>query len=202
MGMTDGVDWLADLDRVLLPESVLRQRVRELAQAIAADYAGKDLLVLGVLTGSFVFVADLVRALDLPLEVGFISASSYGKQSASNGQVTVLEGLWPELSGRDVLLVEDIVDSGHTLAHLRQELARRGPRSVAVCCLLDKTERREVPVTVEYLGFSVPNEFLVGYGLDYAGRFRHLPYVAALKAEAYQGKDEQSSEVLDDVGAE
>lgn len=200
--MSDGADWLADLDHVLLPEPALRQRVRELAQAIAADYAGKDLLVLGVLTGAFVFVADLVRALERPLEIAFISASSYGKQSVSNGQVAVAEDLWPDLSGRHVLLVEDIVDSGHTLACLREELVRRGAGSVAVCCLLDKAERRRVAVPVEYVGFTVPNEFLVGYGLDYAGRFRHLPYVAALKAEAYQGQDEPSSEVLDDVGAE
>jgi len=201
MGVT-GADWLADLDRVLLSEAEIQQRVRELARGIAADYAGKHPLVLGVLTGAFVFVADLVRALELPLEIGFISAASYGARSVSNGEVAVLESLCPDLTARHVVLVEDIVDSGHTLGvqtcalpiytltRLREMLSRRGAKSVAVCCLLDKAERRETPVTVEYVGFRVPNEFLVGYGLDYAGRFRHLPYVASLKAEAYQGQDE------------
>ncbi len=189
MGVT-GADWLADLDRVLLSEAEIQQRVRELARGIAADYAGKHPLVLGVLTGAFVFVADLVRALELPLEIGFISAASYGARSVSNGEVAVLESLCPDLTARHVVLVEDIVDSGHTLTRLREMLSRRGAKSVAVCCLLDKAERRETPVTVEYVGFRVPNEFLVGYGLDYAGRFRHLPYVASLKAEAYQGQDE------------
>lgn len=190
MGMSAGADWLDDLERVLLSESDLRRRVKELAAEIGADYAGKHPLVLGVLTGAFVFMADLVRALELPLEIAFIRASSYGMRSASSGQVTVTEGLWPDLTGRHVLLVEDIVDSGYTLAHLREEVSQRGAASVTACCLLDKAERREVPVSAEYLGFTVANEFLVGYGLDYAGRFRHLPYVAVLKAEAYRGEDE------------
>jgi hypoxanthine phosphoribosyltransferase len=190
MGVAAEADWLCDLDRVLLPETDIQRRVRELALEIQADHAGQRPLVLGVLTGAFVFVADLVRALALPLEVAFVSTSSYGDSACSTGRVQVADHHLPPLSGRHVVLVEDIVDTGHTLTRLVDLLTRSQPASLAVCCLLDKPERREVAVTVDYRGFSIPNEFVVGYGLDYCGRFRHLPYVATLKPVAYQGKAE------------
>lgn len=190
MGVDADQDWCCDLGIVLLDTDTLQSRIDELARELAAEYADRHPLVVGVLTGSFVFMADLVRRLAFPLEVEFIRASSYGDNDCSSGEVKVSGGLCRSVRGRHVLLVEDIVDSGRTLAHLREVLGQEEPASLAICCLLDKPERREVELSVEYCGFEIPNEFVVGYGLDYAGRFRHLPYVAILKPEAYQGQAE------------
>jgi hypoxanthine phosphoribosyltransferase len=193
-------DWRRDLGEVLIDEASLRARVRELAEQIRADYADREPLLVGVLTGAFVFLADLVRQLDMPLVIGFIRAASYGDRAHSAGRVQVGEDYGVPVGGRHVILVEDIVDTGRTLARLASLFREQQPASLAICCLLDKPGRREVPLAVDYRGFAVPDEFVVGYGLDFAGRYRHLPFVAALRPEAYQGAAEQTSKGCDDAG--
>jgi hypoxanthine phosphoribosyltransferase len=170
--------------RVLISSDDLSARVRELGAQIALDYAGKDLVLVIVLKGAYVFGADLARAIDGPVTVEFLAASSYGDGVASSGDVRV--GLEPEgpLAGRDVLLVEDIVDTGRTATRLLELLRGHEPASLKLCALLDKPSRREVPVSVDYGGFSVDDVFVVGYGLDHAGAWRNLPYVAVLANDA------------------
>jgi hypoxanthine phosphoribosyltransferase len=162
---------------LLIPSESIAARVRELGAQITRDYAGKDLVLVTVLKGAFVFGADLARAIDLPLRIEFLSASSYGDGVASSGDVRVT--LEPEgpLEGRDVLLVEDVVDTGRTAARLMELLRGREPASLKLCALLDKPSRREVTVNIDYVGFSVDDTFVVGYGLDHAGLWRNLPYV-------------------------
>jgi hypoxanthine phosphoribosyltransferase len=166
--------------RIVFDADTIARRVRELGDEITAAYPDGDLLVIGLLKGSFVFVADLVRQIRRPLEVDFLAASSYGDERASSGVVRLLYDPVAALSGRHVLLVEDIVDSGRTLARLRHLLAERAPRSLDVCALLHKHVELERS-RVRFTGFDAPNEFLVGYGLDHAEQFRHLPYVASLE---------------------
>ena len=166
----------------LIGEEKIRQRVSELAAQITRDYTGRNLVVVGVLKGCFVFLADLVRGIDVEHEIDFITISSYGEGVASTGAVRLLKDLDTNITGRDVLLVEDIVDTGSSLAYMKGILEIRGPASLRICALLDKRERRERDVMVDYVGFEIPNRFVVGYGLDYAERFRELPYVAALQA--------------------
>jgi hypoxanthine phosphoribosyltransferase len=168
---------------VLLAEAAIRERVESLGRRITADYAGRHLCLVGVLKGSFVFLADLVRAIDLPLTVDFIGISSY-VGTASSGAVTITSDLARPIEGLDVLLVEDIVDTGLTARHLLDTLARRRPRSLKVCALLVKPSRATVRVTVDYRGFEIPDHFAVGYGLDHEGRFRNLPFVGALTRAA------------------
>jgi hypoxanthine phosphoribosyltransferase len=159
--------------------------VGELGAAITADYAGKNPLLIGVLKGCFVFLADLARAIDISCEVRFLTASSYGFSSVTSGTVTISKHLDFEIKDRDVIIIEDILDSGVTLNALREYVLALEPASLRICAFLDKPSRREVEVGVDYLGFEVPDEFLVGYGLDYAERYRNLPYVASLKPEVY-----------------
>lgn len=165
---------------IVLDEATLQRRVAELGAQIARDHAGRELLVVGVLNGSFMFMADLVRAIDLPLQVDFIAVSSYGKGTRSSGVVRLLKDLNTTIEGRDVLLVEDIVDSGLTLRYLIDNLKTRMPESLKVCALLDKKQARVERVEVDYAGFPCPDAFVVGYGLDWAGLHRNLRYVAAL----------------------
>lgn len=164
---------------MLLAEAAIRERVESLGRRITADYAGRQLCLVGVLKGSFVFLADLVRAIDLPLTVDFVGISSYAGTSSS-GAVAVTSDLARPIEGLDVLLVEDIVDTGLTARHLLDALASRCPRSLKVCALLVKPSRARVRVPVDYRGFEIPDRFAVGYGLDHDGRFRNLPYVGAL----------------------
>lgn len=159
----------------LVTQEELQKRVRELGAEIANEYADRDLLIVGVLKGAFAFVADLARAISLPLRVDFITVTTTG-----NEQVKIVGDLTEEIRGKDVLLVEDIVDSGHTVEYLRRTLLARRPKSLRVCTLLDKRERRKVEVTVDYVGFAVPDKYVVGYGLDYDNRYRNLPYIAVL----------------------
>jgi hypoxanthine phosphoribosyltransferase len=166
---------------ILVPAEDLERRVRELASEISRDYAGKDLLLIGVLKGAIFFLADFMRALDIECEVDFMAISSYGSSTKSSGVVRILKDLDAVIEGRDVLIVEDIVDSGLTLQYLLRNLAGRDPRSLEVCALLIKPERRKVELQTRYVGFEIPNRFAIGYGLDYAERYRNLPYVAALK---------------------
>lgn len=175
-----------DIEKVLLSEEAISSRVRELAEQLAKDYENKDLIMVCVLNGAAVFYIDLLMELGIPLEMNFIRVSSYGAGTASSGTVRILYDLEADITGKDVLIVEDIIDSGHTLKKLSALLRDRGAREVKCCCLLDKKERRQVDIEADYVGFDVPDEFLVGYGLDYAGKYRNLKYIGTLKPEIYQ----------------
>ena len=164
-----------------MPAQALQRRVRELADEVSRDYAGRDLLLIGVLKGAVFFLSDLMRHLEIPVEVDFMAVASYGSATKSSGVVRILKDLDAVIEGRDVLIVEDIVDSGLTLQYLLRNLASRNPRSLEVCALLIKPERRKVDLGTRYVGFEIPNRFAIGYGLDYGERYRNLPYVAALK---------------------
>jgi hypoxanthine phosphoribosyltransferase len=166
---------------VLLTKEQIAARVRELAEQISADFAGRELLVVGVLKGSWVFLADLVRQMTVPLCVDFIMASSYGSGTDSSGVVKIVFDLKSPVEGRDVLVVDDILDSGLTLRCIVDDLKRRNPRSLRIAALLDKPERRRADVKVDYIGFSIPNKFVVGYGVDHAERFRNLPYIGYIE---------------------
>jgi hypoxanthine phosphoribosyltransferase len=161
-------------------EKEIAARVAELGRVITRDYAAANLVLVGVLQGAIPFVADLMRALSIDLTVDFLRASSYGSGTTSSGAVRLVTDLTVDIADRHVLIVDDIVDTGHTLAALRRALEVRGPRSVRTCVLLDKTGRRETEVTIDYVGFTIPNVFVVGYGLDYGGLYRNLPHVATL----------------------
>lgn len=168
----------------LISTERLTKRVAELGQAIARDYAGREIVLVSVLKGSFVFTADLIRAIDAPVRVEFLGVRSYGDQTTSSGVVELTLDLGKPISGADVLVVEDIVDTGLTLAYLTHQLQARGPSSVKICSLLHKPSRMREPVNIDYLGFSIEDVFVVGYGLDHAERYRNLPYVGVLDAEA------------------
>jgi hypoxanthine phosphoribosyltransferase len=165
---------------ILIGEEELQARIRELGVEISQDYAGRDLLLVGVLKGAVFFLADLMRELTVPCEIDFMAISSYGAGTDSSGVVRILKDLDLNISGREVLVVEDIIDSGLTLSYLMRSLKARKPASVEICALLTKPERREVEVPVRYTGFEIPNKFVIGYGLDFDERYRNLPYVAVL----------------------
>ncbi|MBI2152744.1 MAG: hypoxanthine phosphoribosyltransferase [Candidatus Rokubacteria bacterium] len=167
--------------RVLITQEEIAERVRELGQALSRDYAGKDPLLVGVLKGAVVFLADLMRAADIPLAADFIALSSYGSTTRSSGVVKITADLSISIEDRHVVIVEDIIDSGRTISYLKRNLQTRRPASLRVMALLDKVERREVDVELDYVGFTIPNEFVVGYGLDYHGLYRNLPCIAALE---------------------
>jgi len=167
--------------RIVIAEDQLRARIAQLGAAIARDYAGQNPVLVGVLQGAFLFMADLIRNTPIDLTTDFIGLSSYGSETKSSGQVRLVSDLSMSIEDRHVLIVEDIVDTGLTLAYLKRNLEARHPRSVRVCVLADKVERREVEVAVDYVGFTVPNVYVVGYGFDYGGVFRNLPYVAVLE---------------------
>jgi hypoxanthine phosphoribosyltransferase len=168
---------------VIVPPDELQRRVTELAEEITQDYTGRDLFMMGVLKGAVFFVADLIRQVDLSCELDFMAVSSYGSLTDSSGVVRILKDLDAPIEGRDVLIVEDIVDSGLTLGYLLRSLKSRNPRSLEVCALLVKPQRRRVELPIRYVGFEIPNRFVVGYGLDLDQRYRNLPYVAALEDE-------------------
>jgi hypoxanthine phosphoribosyltransferase len=168
------------IGEILVPAEELQRRVRELAREISRDYAGKDLLLIGVLKGAVFFLSDLMRQLDVPAQVDFMAVASYGSATRSSGVVRILKDLDAPIEGRDVLIIEDIVDSGLTLQYLLRNLQGRHPASLEVCALLIKPERRKVELKTRYVGFEIPNRFAIGYGLDHAERYRNLPYVAAL----------------------
>lgn len=165
----------------LLTAEQIQTRISELGAEIARDYAGKNPLLIGVLKGAVIFISDLMRAIDLPLGIEFMAISSYGSLTRTSGEVRIVKDLDVAVEGRDILVVEDIVDTGLTLSYLLENLRSRGARSVKLAALLDKFERRERAVPIDYLGFKIPDAFVIGYGLDFADRYRNLPYIAVLK---------------------
>ena len=166
--------------RPIVTQEQMRTRIRELGKQISADYAGKDLVLVGVLKGAYAFYADLARAIRIPIHIDFIVVSSYGARTKTSGKVKLVTDLTEPIKGKDVLLVEDIVDSGLTVQYLLKTFAKRKPRSLKVCTLLSKPDRRQVTVQVDYEGFKIPTHYVVGYGLDYQQKYRNLPYLAVL----------------------
>ena len=182
----------AAVEEVLIDEASLQNRIAELGTAITEDYRGRDLLLVGVLKGAIFFMADLMRQIDIPCEVDFMAISSYGAGVDSSGVVRILKDLDISIEGRNVLVVEDIVDSGLTLSYLLRNLEAREPASLETCALLTKPERRENDVVCRYVGFEIPNRFVIGYGLDFAERYRNLPYVGVLRDELAAQAEETS----------
>jgi len=172
--------------RVLISRNALDQRIRELGQQITADYHGKDPVLVGVLKGAVVFMVDLARTINLPIELDFMAVSSYGASTHSTGVVRILKDLDRAIGGRDVLVVEDIVDSGLTLRYIVDNLRDRQPASVRICALLRKQKERAPGPAIDYVGFEIPDAFVVGYGLDYAEQYRNLPYIGVLRPELYE----------------
>ncbi len=185
----DASDIGADLKDVLIPEDQLQSRVAELAAQIDADYAGRELLLVGVLKGAVMVMADLARSMHMPVEMDWMAVSSYGSGTRSSGVVRILKDLDTDISGKDVLVVEDIVDSGLTLSWLVGNLRSRGPASVRVCVMLRKPAAVRMDVDVAYTGFDIENEFVIGYGLDYAEKYRNLPFIGTLAPHVYKGED-------------
>ena len=183
----DDKDMGTDLKSVLITKEEIDAKLAELAAKIDADYAGRDLLIVGVLKGAVMVMADLARALSTPVTMDWMAVSSSGAGTKSSGVVRILKDLDTDIAGRDVLIVEDIIDSGLTLSWLLSNLSSRGPASLKVCTLLRKPEAAKVDIDVEYVGFDIPNEFVVGYGLDYAERYRNLPFVGTLAPHVYGG---------------
>jgi hypoxanthine phosphoribosyltransferase len=181
----DKVSLHQDIAKVLVDEVTIRKRIRELGDVINREYARKDLLLVSVLKGSIIFMADLIRAITIPHEIDFMATSSYGAGTSSSGVVRILKDLNNSIEGRNVVVVEDIIDSGHTLSYLLRILQERRPASLRIMTLLDKPERREVAIHVDWVGFSIPNEFVVGYGLDYDEIYRNLPFIGVLKPSVY-----------------
>ncbi len=179
---------LDDIDETLIPEEALQARIRELGRAISNDYSGKEPLLVGILTGAVVFMSDLLRQISISCQVDFIATSSYGVKTESSGIVRILKDLDQSIEGRHVLIVDDIIDTGLTMDYLLETLKARYPASLKVCALLDKVPRRLRHVPIDYRGFEIPDKFVVGYGLDYGGRYRNLPFICVLKPEIY-GQD-------------
>lgn len=175
-----------DIQEVLLTEEMLAAKVAELGAQITRDYADKEILAIGILKGAVVFMTDLIRAIDRPVELDFMAVSSYGEHTDSSGIVRILKDLDKSIEGKHVLIVEDIIDSGQTLSYLIRNLTERRPASIQLCTLMNKPERRKVDLPVKYVGFEIPNEFVVGYGLDYAEKYRNLPYLGILKRSVYE----------------
>lgn len=171
---------------ILLTEAQIRAKIKQLAVQITADYAGEELYIIGILKGAFVFMADLVREIDLSVELDFMEVSSYGVSTVSSGEVRILKDLTASIEGKNVLIVEDIVDTGITLNYITQILQKRGPKSLRICCLLDKPSRRVSTIKPDYVGFAIEDRFVVGWGLDYAERYRNYPVVGILNPSVYE----------------
>ena len=177
-----------DIQEVLFSEQQLADKVAEFGARISADYAGKDPLIVSVLKGSYVFMADLTRRISIPCNVDFMAVSSYGAGTKTTGEVQIIKDIGSKIDGRHLIIVEDILDSGVTLSFLMKVLKARGAASIRLCTLLSKPERRKVDVPVDYLGFEIPDAFVVGYGVDYAEKYRNLPYIGILKPSVYGGE--------------
>jgi len=174
-----------DIKGILYSKEMIAEKVKELGAQISKDYEGRELLVVGVLKGANMFMSDLIREITIPVEIDFIAASSYGHSTQSSGVVKIIKDLDYSIEGKNVLIVEDIIDTGLTLQYLTMNFKSRGTASLSICTLLDKPERRKADIDVAYRGFDIPDEFIVGYGIDYAEKYRNLPYIATLKEEVY-----------------
>ncbi len=179
---------MPDVKEILIPSAEVDAKIREMGERITQDYAGEKLLLVGILRGAIIVMADLMRSINLPCEIDFMDISSYGSGSSSSGVVRILKDLEEDITERHVLVVEDIIDTGLTLSYLRRSLLARKPASLEICSLLSKPSRRKAELEVKYLGFEVPDEFVVGYGLDYAGAYRNLPDICVLKPEVFSGE--------------
>ena len=177
-----------DVLRVLLSEEEIRAKCKEMGARISQEYKGKNLMLVTVLKGAVVFLADLMRAIEVPAEIDFMVVSSYGSGVKSSGVVKIVKDLDVPLAGKDLLIVEDILDSGLTLSYIKELLASRGPASIKIATLLDKPSRRKVDLVADYIGFSVPDEFVIGYGLDYDEKYRNLPYIGVLRPQVYENR--------------
>jgi len=177
---------LNDVERVLISEEEIAKKVKELGAQITKDYEGENLLIITILKGSVIFAADLLREIKIPVEIDFMCLSSYGSGSNSSGVVKIVKDLNKSIEGLNVLIIEDILDSGNTLSHLMELLKTRNPKSIRIATLLDKPDRRVVDVEVAYRGYTIPDEFVIGYGLDYDEKYRNLPFVGILKREVYE----------------
>ena len=175
-----------DVEQILIGGEELAERIRQLGQQITEDYEGKDLIVVGILKGASLFMSDLIRKIEGKISIDFMVVSSYGNASETSGVVRIIKDLDMDITDKHILLVEDIIDTGLTLAYLKEYLCNRKAASVRICTLLDKPCRRSKPVDVEYIGFEVPDEFIIGYGIDYAEKYRNLPYIASLKRSVYE----------------
>ena len=176
---------LKDIEKILVSEEELDKKTTELAEAISKDFAGKELILIGILKGGVVFASDLIKKINIPMEIEFMAVSSYGKESETSGVVTLKKDVDTPLTGKNVIVVEDIVDSGFTMKYLKKVFLDRKAESVKICTLLSKPSRRKVEIDLDYVGFEVPDEFVVGYGLDYDEKYRNLPFVGVLKREVY-----------------
>lgn len=177
---------LNDVQEVLISKEELSKRVKELGQHISEDYAGKDLMLIGVLKGSVPFMADLLREITIHCTMDFMAVSSYGNSTQSSGVVRILKDLDSNIENKNILIIEDIIDTGYTLKYLISNLKSRKPRDVSICCLLDKPDRRKADLDIRYVGFKIPDAFVIGYGLDYCERYRNLPFIGILKKEVYE----------------
>ncbi|MDD4002643.1 MAG: hypoxanthine phosphoribosyltransferase [Clostridia bacterium] len=174
-----------DAESVLISKEQIAQKVKELAKTLTEEYKDKNPLLICILKGSFIFFADLIREMNIPVEIEFMAISSYGTASTSSGEVKVVKDTDKSLENRHVIIIEDIIDTGLTLSYLKNMLARRAPASIKICALLDKPDRREIEIEADYLGFKIPNHFVIGYGLDYAQKYRNMPDVCILKKSVY-----------------
>jgi len=177
---------LNDVQEILISKEELQARIKELGEIISKDYEGKDLMLIGVLKGSVPFMADLMREISIPCTMDFMAVSSYGNTTQSSGIVRILKDLETNIQNMNILIVEDIIDTGYTLKYLIENLKSRKPASVKICCLLDKPDRRKVDLDIDYVGFKIPDAFVIGYGLDYAEKYRNLPFIGVLKKEVYE----------------
>ena len=180
-----------DIEKILISEKDIKKAVKKMGKQISKDYADKNLMLVAVLKGSVIFMADLMRAISIPINIDFMAVSSYGGGTKTSGVVKIIKDLDHDLSGKDILIVEDILDSGMTLTYLKKILSQRNVSSIRIATLLDKPERRIADVKADYFCFTVPDEFVVGYGLDYDQQYRHLPYIGVLKPEVYSDKGEE-----------
>ncbi len=175
-----------DIAKIIVDRNEIQKTVKKLGERISEDYSGKDLLLVGVLKGAVVFMADLIREITIPLDMDFILVSSYGDSTESSGVVKILKDIDTNIKGRHVIIVEDLVDTGLTLTYLKKLLETRGPSTLSICTIFDKPARKKVEIDIKYKGIEIPDEFVVGYGLDYAGRYRNLPDLCSLKPEVYE----------------
>lgn len=179
---------LEDIESILIDEDKLAKRIKEIGQEISEDFAGEEIMLVGILKGASVFMSDLIRQISLPVYIDYMVVSSYGNSAETSGVVRIIKDLEDNIDGKNIIIVEDIIDTGLTLSYLKQNLLSRNPKTLKICTLLDKPARREKEIDIDYRGFEVPDEFIIGYGIDYAEKYRNLPFVGLLKREVYENK--------------